>query len=105
MKDKKQNPLVSIITPTYNAEKYIVDTIESVLVQNFTNWEMIIIDDHSTDKTVEIIKKVINEEPRIRLIERAENGGPAKTRNAGLKEAKGRYIAFWIVMMCGFLIN
>ena len=94
MKDMKANPLISIITPAYNAEKFISDTIESVLIQGYQNWEMIIIDDHSTDRTVEVIKQYIENEPRIKLIERRENGGTAKTRNAGLRKAKGRYIAF-----------
>ena len=94
MNNKGIEPLVSIITPAYNAENFIVDTINSVLAQNYQNWEMIIIDDHSIDNTIKVVKKFIEEEPRIRLIERSQNGGTAKTRNAGLREAKGRYIAF-----------
>lgn len=94
MNQKKSEPLVSIITPAYNAEEFIVDTIQSVWTQDYQNWEMIIIDDHSTDNTVEVVKSFIQRDPRIRLIERSENGGTAKTRNAGLREAKGKYIAF-----------
>ncbi|NLJ19140.1 glycosyltransferase family 2 protein [Globicatella sulfidifaciens] len=94
MKDLKTSPLVSIITPAYNAAEFISDTIESVLIQDYQNWEMIIIDDCSKDHTVDVINEFIEKEPRIRLIRRSENGGTAKTRNAGLNEAKGQYIAF-----------
>ena len=68
MKQKKTEPLVSIITPAYNAEEFIVDTIQSVWTQDYQNWEMIIIDDHSTDNTVEVVKSFIQRDPRIRLI-------------------------------------
>ncbi|SDB81294.1 teichuronic acid biosynthesis glycosyltransferase TuaG [Pelagirhabdus alkalitolerans] len=88
------SPTVSVITPTFNAEQFIGDTIQSVQNQTFTDWEMIIIDDSSTDRTVETVKKYIKDDDRIRIIERSENGGPAKTRNAGLKATRGRYIAF-----------
>lgn len=94
MTTKEQKPFVSVITPTYNAKDYIKMTIESVLNQTYQNWEMIIIDDASTDNTIEIIKQMIIDEPRIHLIERTKNEGPARTRNAGLKQAKGRFIAF-----------
>lgn len=94
MSKDKAKPMVSIITPTYNAESFIIDTIESVLSQSYSDWEMIVIDDHSTDHTVEVVKKMIKQDQRIRLIERTKNEGPARTRNAGLREAIGRYIAF-----------
>ncbi|MBU5594364.1 glycosyltransferase [Amphibacillus sp. MSJ-3] len=94
MNKEQINPMVSIITPTYNAESFIIDTIESVRQQNYSNWEMIVIDDHSKDNTVKTVKEMMSQEPRIRLIERSKNEGPARTRNAGLREAKGRYIAF-----------
>ena len=94
MNNKNTSPLVSIITPSYNSADFITDTIDSVRSQTYSNWEMIIIDDHSSDQTVKVVKAIIKQEPRIRLIERRENGGPARTRNAGLKEATGRYVAF-----------
>lgn len=88
-------PKVSIITPTYNGEKFIERAIKSVLWQTFENWEMIIVDDCSKDKTTEIIKKYAEKDPRIKLIELKENsGGPAIPRTIACKEAKSEYIAF-----------
>ncbi|GIW67113.1 MAG: hypothetical protein KatS3mg095_1011 [Candidatus Parcubacteria bacterium] len=88
-------PKVSIITPTYNGEKFIERAIKSVLWQTFKDWEMIIVDDGSTDKTVNIVKEYIKRDPRIKLIELKENtGGPAIPRTVACKEAKGEYIAF-----------
>jgi len=90
-----ENPRVSIITPTYNGEKFIERTIKSVLWQTFQDWEMIIVDDGSKDKTVEIVKKYVEKDKRIKLIELEENtGGPAIPRTIACKEAKGEYIAF-----------
>lgn len=85
------NPLISIITPTYNSSKTIKETVESVLNQSFTDFEYIIIDDGSKDNTVEIIKSI--DDPRIVLIEK-ENGGASSARNAGVKQAKADIIAF-----------
>lgn len=86
---------VSIITPTYNGEKFIERAIKSVLWQTFKDWEMIIVDDASQDKTVEIVKKYVYKDSRIKLIELKENtGGPAIPRTIACKEAKGKYIAF-----------
>lgn len=88
-------PKVSIITSTYNGEKFIERAIKSVLWQTFKDWEMIIVDDGSKDKTVEIVKNSIKENPRIKLIELQENtGGPAIPRTIACKEGKGEYIAF-----------
>lgn len=88
------NTLVSIITPSYNSEKFIAQTIESVLAQSYPNWEMIIIDDLSQDKSTEIIKKYMLHESRIKFVSLDKNSGPAIARNRGIEEAKGRYIAF-----------
>ena len=87
------NGLVSIIMPSYNTAKYITNSIESVLNQTYKNWELIIIDDCSTDNTDEIIKKY-NSENRIKYIKNEKNSGAAISRNRGLKEAKGKWIAF-----------
>lgn len=87
-------PIVSIITPTYNAASFIEETIKSVQSQSYQDWEMIIIDDRSIDDTVNVIRKIINHDPRIKLIELPTNQGPARARNAGLKEVKGKFIAF-----------
>lgn len=86
--------LVSIITPAYNCEKYIIETIESVLAQTYMNWEMIIVNDVSKDNTEEIIKEYIEKDMRIKLINLKENSGAAVARNTAIGIAKGRFIAF-----------
>lgn len=85
---------VSIITPAYNAERFISETIKSVLAQTYTQWEMIIVDDNSNDSTVEIIKKYMQQDKRIKLIELTKQHGPAVARNKAIKTAQSRYIAF-----------
>jgi len=89
-------PLVSIITPTYNHEKFITQCIDSVLAQSFCDWEMIIIDDASTDKTPYIIEKYVNSDMRIKFIRHKQNWGIhrlGKAYNQALKLAQGDYIA------------
>lgn len=86
--------LVSIITPAYNSEKFIADTIMSVLNQTYQNWEMIVVDDCSTDKTAEIVLSIQKEDNRIRYIKNGSNRGVAFSRNVALKSAKGKWIAF-----------
>lgn len=86
--------LVSIITPSYNSSSFIEETINSVIAQTYSNWEMIIIDDCSSDNSVDVINQSISKDNRIKLIQNKENKGAAETRNVGLKIAKGRYIAF-----------
>jgi len=88
------NDLVSIITPTFNSEKYIQQTIQSVQNQTYQNWEMIIVDDCSSDDTVKIIDEIQKNEPRISLIKLDKNSGPAISRNTGIKTAKGKYMTF-----------
>ena len=84
--------LVSIITPVYNSEKYISDTINSVLAQTYTNWEMLIADDCSSDNSAEIINRYTDS--RIKYIKLESNSGAAIARNKALEKAKGNYIAF-----------
>lgn len=86
-------PLISIITPIFNGEKYILETIHSVLNQTYTNWEMIIVDNKSTDNSIEVIKTVCDDRIKIIYLE-YNSGGPARPRNIGLTNAKGEYIAF-----------
>lgn len=86
--------LVSIITPTYNSEAFIAQTIESVQNQTYQNWEMIIVDDGSTDKTVQIVTEFVKDDNRLKLISLLENAGPAKARNAGIEIAAGKYMTF-----------
>lgn len=87
------NELVSIVMPSYNTAQYITDSIESVLSQTYTNWELIIVDDCSTDNTDEIIKRYLSDD-RIRYLKNDRNSGAAVSRNYALREAKGRWIAF-----------
>lgn len=86
--------LISIITPLYNAEKYIEETINSVLNQTHKNWEMIIVDDCSKDNSLILAKKFESKDNRIKVFSLTNNGGSAVARNYGLKQAKGRYITF-----------
>lgn len=86
--------LVSIITPMYNSGKFIESTIKSVQEQTYQNWEMIIIDDASSDGSAKIAESFATKDERIKLIKLDSNKGPAVARNRGIKEAAGRYIAF-----------
>ena len=84
--------LVSIMMPAYNAEKYIKKAIDSVIAQRYSNWELIIVNDGSKDKTVEIVKKHLSD-TRIKLIHQ-ENGGEASARNTALSQMQGEFISF-----------
>ncbi len=84
--------LISIITPVYNSEKYIGETIKSVLSQTYHNWEMLIADDCSQDSTAEVIKQFNDQ--RIKYFKLEKNSGAAIARNQALEKAKGKYIAF-----------
>ena len=85
--------LVSIIMPSFNTGKYITETIESVLAQSYKNWELIIVDDCSSDNTDEILSTYLSDD-RIHYLKNEKNSGAAFSRNAALREAKGRWIAF-----------
>jgi len=87
-------PLVSIITPCYNAGKFIEETILSVLAQTYENWEMLIVEDKSTDNSLDIIYQYTLKDNRIKLYINEQNIGPSKSRNRAIKEAKGEYLAF-----------
>lgn len=87
-------PLVSIITPMYNSEKFILKTIESVINQTYSNWELLLIDDGSTDNTIQIVEVFKQKYSNIKLIQNLTNLGAAQSRNKGILEAKGDYIAF-----------
>lgn len=88
------NPVVSIITPVYNAEKFLDETIESVLKQTYESYEYLLIDDCSTDNSSSIIKKYANGNPKVKYIKLDKNSGAAVARNAGIKKSNGRFIAF-----------
>ena len=87
------NELVSIIMPSYNTANYIEASIESVQHQTYENWELIIVDDCSTDNTDEIVKPLLSD-ARIRYLKNEKNSGAAISRNRALREAKGKWIAF-----------
>lgn len=87
-------PLVSIITPSWNVEGLIEETIRSVQSQTFPDWELLIADDCSTDNTPGIIASISGCDPRVKLIRQARNGGPALARQASIDAAQGRYLAF-----------
>jgi teichuronic acid biosynthesis glycosyltransferase TuaG len=91
--------MVSIVIPVYNAEKYIAETIKSVLAQTYSDWELILVDDGSTDETIARITDVLLVVPdkvreHIYVIHKEQNEGAAAARNTGLHKAKGRYLAF-----------
>ncbi|MCK4441816.1 MAG: glycosyltransferase family 2 protein [Sulfurovaceae bacterium] len=85
------NKFFSVIIPLYNKEKYIKRALDSVLNQTFSNFEIIVVDDGSSDKSCEIVESITDD--RINLIHK-KNGGVSSARNRGIKEAKGEYIAF-----------
>ena len=84
---------VSIVVPAFNAEKHVEECIESILSQSFSAWEMIIVDDGSTDRTPEMVDRYAECDNRIRVFHQ-KNGGVSKARNVGLDAAIGEYIAF-----------
>lgn len=90
--DKQE--LVSIVVPVYNAERFLHDTIATVQNQTYSNWELIMVDDSSTDKSVKIIENHIKTDNRIKLFRNKVNSHAALTRNKGIDKARGRYIAF-----------
>lgn len=85
---------ITIVTPTYNASQYISETIQSVMKQTFGDWELIIVDDCSSDMTIETINEYLKVDPRIKLIQLDVNSGAAVARNMAIEAAQGRYIAF-----------
>lgn len=84
--------LVSIIMPSYNCGRFVAETIRSVQAQTYSNWEILFVDDCSTDNTEEIVRSL--NEPRVRYFKNEKNSGAAVSRNWALREAKGRWIAF-----------
>lgn len=86
--------LVSIIMPNYNGENFISTAIDSVLAQTYTNWELIIIDDASSDSSLEIIKAYAERDSRILLVKEVFNTGVASVRNKGISLSRGEFIAF-----------
>lgn len=92
MNRQSYKELVSIIMPAYNAATFIQETIQSVINQTYQNWELLIVDDASTDNTIDKIRSL--EDHRIKLIPLAKNSGAAIARNTAIAQAKGEYLAF-----------
>lgn len=86
--------LVSIVMPAYNCEKFITSSIESVISQTYSNWEILIVDDCSTDRTAEIVGNYTKKDSRINYIKLAKNSGAAIARNKAIDYASGEFIAF-----------
>jgi teichuronic acid biosynthesis glycosyltransferase TuaG len=86
--------LVSIVMPAFNCQDYLAESVESVIGQTYQNWELIIVDDSSTDRTVDIARKYASQDKRIRVISMENNSGPAIARNKAIGDSKGQYIAF-----------
>lgn len=93
MKMDNQGPKISVIVPVYNVEQYLPRCIDSILAQTFTDFELLLIDDGSTDKSGDICDEYARKDPRIRVFHKP-NGGVSSARNMGLDNAKGEWIAF-----------
>ena len=89
-----QQELVSVIMPTFNASKYLADSIESILGQTYTNLELLITDDNSSDETRKILDQFAQKDSRVKVEYLKENYGPGIARNKSIERAEGRYIAF-----------
>ena len=94
MNEHNTQPLVSVIMPAYNAERFIEEAIDSVLSQTLADWELYVIDDCSKDDSFRIAEEYAARDPRIHVLRNAENSGVARTRNRGIELAKGKFIAF-----------
>lgn len=94
--EREYGPVVSIITPVYNVENFITETMDSVRAQSFQDWELLLVEDGCKDQTVPVILEYLERtgEKRIRLIRLEQNGGAARARNRGVKESLGRYVAY-----------
>lgn len=86
--------MVSVIMPCYNMENYVADSIASVQRQTYPHWELLIVDDASTDGTVEIVKNLAEQDEKIRFVVKTQHSGIADTRNQCIQMAKGRFLAF-----------
>ncbi|MCF2595524.1 glycosyltransferase family 2 protein [Pseudoflavonifractor phocaeensis] len=87
-------PLVSVVMPAYNAEKYVEAAIRSVLAQTFPEFELLVVDDCSRDRTAEIIQRLARQDSRVVFLQNPKNSGVAATRNYAISQAKGEWVAF-----------
>lgn len=90
----KETPTVSVITPFYNSEKFLEETIQSIINQTYPNWELLLINDASKDNSQIIAEKYCAKDNRIKIFKLEKNSGAGVARNTGIQSAKGRYIAF-----------
>ena len=90
----ENKPLISIVLPLYNAEKYIEETLISILNQTYQNFELLIINDASTDKSLDIVKEYSEKYSNIKIVNLRENSGVSNARNTGIANSKGEYVAF-----------
>jgi len=88
------HPIISVIMPAYNAAGHIGAAIESIRNQSYDNWELVVVDDASTDDTVDVVGRWVQRDDRIRLLTLKKNAGPGVARNAGIEAASGAFIAF-----------
>ena len=91
--DISNNPLVSVIIPVYNVEKYLRQCLDSVLAQTYTKYEVLLIDDGSTDSSADICREYCKKDSRFKLYQK-QNGGASSARNLGLENASGDYLFF-----------
>lgn len=90
----KVKPLVSIVMPAFNSERHVAEAIASVQAQTIDSWELIVVDDCSTDRTREVVERLSKDDSRIRLICQSENAGAAAARNVALNNSCGRYVSY-----------
>lgn len=91
--ERQGTPLVSVIMPAYNAEAFVEEAVRSVIAQTLEDWELIVIDDCSKDRTYDIVCSLAQSDRRIRVLRNHQNSGVANTRNRGLDLARGKYVA------------
>ena len=92
--NNKNTPLISVVIPSYNSSEFIRETIESVLNQTYKNFEIIVVDDESSDNTVSILKDLSNKNKRINYYQIPHNGRPSVPRNYGVEKSNGKFVAF-----------
>lgn len=90
----ENRPFLSIVMPVYNAEKYLLEIFSSILGQTYENWELIVVNDCSTDSSRKICDEFSYQDKRIKVIHLSENKGAGNARNVGIQESKGEYITF-----------
>ncbi len=95
----KEKPLVSVIIPVYNVQKYLEECVESVQNQSYTNLEIVLVDDGSTDNSGELCDALATRDTRICTLHKS-NGGLSDARNTGMLQARENILLFWMVMIC-----